>query len=281
MNIYSYQTFTSKHTKTFYYSTLLFPKKYRAKVFLLYSFLRIIDDLVDKETPDKKNFYLLRKELENSLILKNTSKIKLINDIVKLIKENDLSKEMMDYLKIQEKEIAKKIYKTNKEFTEFLYGVAGTVGIMMSKILNLPPKTFVNAKRLGEALQIINTVRDIKEDYRIGRIYIPEELLNKYGLTQKNFLKQEKQEKFFILVKDLLNKAFKLIKEAKKSFVYFKKEILFPIKTASDLYLLVGKSIYIKPELIFNKKKLKPNFIKISQLIISNFFFIYVFNKKG
>lgn len=277
----NYQFITKKHTKTFYYSTLFFPKNIKNDVFLLYSFVRIIDDLVDKKNPNKKTFYLYKNSLKEFLKNNKKSKIKIINDIGILIKKFNLKKEIFDYLKTQEKEITLKKYKTIKEFKNFIYGTAGTIGIMMAKILNLPKNSYQDAKSFGESLQIINNIRDIWEDYKRNRIYIPEELLKKYNLNHKNFLLKNNRKKFYLLIKYLIKKSFQLFEDSKKSFKFFNNNIFLPIKIAYEIYFYIAKKIKNNPELIFNKKKLKPNILIIFFIILKNFFLIYGFNKKN
>lgn len=201
-----YRKITKKYTKTFYYSTLFFPKDIRDKIFLLYSFVRIIDNFVDKKNPDKKNFFIYKNELINFVENNKKSKIKIINDFGELIKAYNLKKEVYDYLFTQEKEIKIKKYKTFKDFLDFTYGVAGVIGIMIAKILELPKNSYEYAKKLGQSLQIINNIRDIYEDSKLKKIYIPEEILIKFNLSQKNFLKKENRKNLNLLI----NYFFKL-----------------------------------------------------------------------
>ena len=276
-----YQNLTKKYTKTFYYSTLFFPKKLREEIFLLYAFVRIIDNFVDEKIPDKKNFYLYKKELDKTLNKGKKSAIKIINDFSQLVKKYKLNKEINEYLNTQEKEIKLKKYKTEKEFNLFTYGVAGTIGLMMAKILNLPKKTYSSAQKLGQSLQIVNNIRDIYEDYQRKKIYIPEEILKKFNLNQKNFLKNRYFQQLKKLINHYINKALKLYHQAKKDFKYFPNQYLFPISVACDLYLNTARKILKKPKLIFNKEKLSPNTFELVKIIFTKFFLIYVFNKKN
>lgn len=276
-----YQALTKKHTKTFYYSTFFFPKKTRNEIFLLYSFVRIIDNFVDEKKPKVKKFYLYKKNL-NALLTKNKkSNIKIVNDFAYLVKKYNLNKEINDYLNTQEKEMKIKKYKTEKEFNLFTYGVAGTIGLMIAKILNLPQKTYKSAIRLGQSLQIINNIRDVYEDYQRKKIYIPEETLKKFNLNQKNFLDKKNYKKLKEAINYLINKAFHLKNDAKKDFKYFKKQDLLPIVIATDLYTTIAKKIEKNPKLIFQKEKLKPTIIQIIKIIIKNFILVYGLNKKN
>lgn len=268
-----YQEFVKINTRNFYYPTLLFPKKIRKNVFLLYSFVRIIDDFVDKRNPNKKKFYIYKKQLLDFLKNNKEPKIKIVKDFGDLVKEKNLKKEIIDYLKTQEKEIKLKKYITLKDFNSFLYGTAGTIGIMMAKILNFPKKTYKDAKKLGESLQIINIIRDVMEDYKMKKIYIPEELLKKYKLNHKNFLLKKNLKKLNKVIILLIKKSFILKNSAEKSYHYLEKDLIFPIKVAVDLYFQIANKIKRRPQLIFNKNKLKPNLFEIIKIIIKNYIF--------
>lgn len=276
-----YQNLTKKYTKTFYYAILFFPKKIINEIFLLYAFVRIIDNFVDKKKPNKKIFYLYKDRLNKLLTENKKSQIKIINDFGQLVKKYNLQKEVKDYLKIQEKELTIRKYKTEKEFNLFTYGVAGTIGLMMAKILHLPKKTYKSAIKLGQSLQIINNIRDIYEDYQRKKIYIPEETLKKFNLNQRNFLENENFQKLQKVISYFINKALTLKKEAKRDFNYFQKENLLPISIACDLYTELGKKILKNPKLVFKKQKLKPGIFEIFKIIIKNLILIYGLNKKN
>ena len=76
--------------------------------------------------------------------------------------------------------------KSQKELLIYSYRVAGTVGLMMAKILNVKSQVaFKSAMDLGIAMQLTNICRDIKDDAEIGRIYLPKTMVN--DLSIKNF----------------------------------------------------------------------------------------------
>ncbi len=273
-----YSQVIKKHSKTFYFSSLLFPKEIREKIFLLYAYVRIIDDLVDETNEKNKVKFKKYKNLTLNLIKGKKKKYapKIIKDFVKMAKKYDFDKEVIDYLKTQEVEVTKKRYKNKEEFLKFCYGVAGTIGVMIAKIINLPKKTFKDAVKLGVSLQIINNVRDIFEDYQRFKIYLPEDLLKKYKISHNNFIKKTNRKRLYKAVYDLIGKAKKLKEEAKSSFKFFKKRELLAIKTAVDIYFKIAEKIEKNPEFIFNKKILKPSLIEIVLLIIKNYFNIFI-----
>jgi len=276
-----YEEITKKNSKTFYYSTIFFPKEIKEKVFLLYAFLRTTDDLVDKKKPDFKKFYQYKKKFEDIYSGKKIND-KLIYDFVKLVKEINAKNLIDDYFKSQKIDLKNKQYKTFKDLEKFLYGVSEVVGVLMAKILKLTKKSYPLARKLGKAMQIINIIRDIEEDYHMGKIYIPQEDFKKFNVKINNFFKAKnmcQNEKNLIDFE--LQRAFDLYKEVKKGYRYFDKKNLLPIKIAADLYFILGKKIKKNKNFIFNKNKVKLSLIDIMYVVFKNIFLIYGLNKRN
>lgn len=275
-----YQEITKKNSKTFYYSTILFPKEVRDKVFLLYAFLRTTDDLVDQKKPNFKKFYQYKKEFNDAYLGKKVNN-QLVSDFVKLVKAINAKNLIDDYFKSQEIDLKNKHYQTYQDLEKFLYGVSEVVGLLMAKILKLSPKSYPPAKKLGKAMQIINIIRDISEDYKMGKIYLPKDDLKKFNLKTSDLFQEKPSKKIRLLIHFELKRAFNLYKQAQKGFNYFDKKNLLPVKIASDLYYLLGKKIAKNPEKIFNKEKIKLTFFEIIYTILKNLFLIYGLNKRN
>ena len=276
-----YEEITKKNSKTFYYSTLFFPKEIKKKVFLLYAFLRTTDDLVDQKKPNFKKFHQYKKDFNDAYFGKKVNN-QLISDFVKLVKEIDAKNLIDDYFRSQEIDLKNKNYKTYQDLEKFLYGVSEVVGLLMAKILKLPKNSYPLAKKLGKAMQIINIIRDIGEDYQMGKVYIPQEDFKKFKVNIDNFFKAKN---LFQNEKDLidfeLQRAFKLYKEAEFGYKYFDKKNLLPVKIAADLYFVLGKKVEKRKDLIFNNKKIRLSIIDIIYIVFKNIFLIYGLNKRN
>ena len=276
-----YEEITKKNSKTFYYSTIFFPKEIKEKVFLLYAFLRTTDDLVDKKKPDFKKFYQYKKNFNDAYLGKKINN-QLIYDFAKLVKEIDAKNLIGDYFQSQEIDLKNKHYQSYQDLEKFLYGVSEVIGLLMAKILKLPEKSHPFARKLGKAMQIINIIRDIEEDYHMGKIYIPQEDFKKFKVKITDFFKAKnisKNEKNLINFE--LQRAFDLYKEVKRGYHYFDKKNLLPIKIAADLYFMLGEKIKKNKNFIFNKNKLKLSLIDIIYVIFKNIFLIYGLNKRN
>ena len=245
----------SKYSKTYSNATLFFPKKIRNDIRILYAFVRTADNFVDSQVPDKKGYLKYKKEYETGI-----SQNKIILDFIELKKRTKIKDEWVDtFFKSMQQDFTKKIYKNQKEVDEYCYGSAEVIGLMIARILDLPKESYVYAKALGNYMQRVNIIRDINEDIKYSRTYIPQDDLTKFGLSSLNKEYVIKNKKAFKL---LIDKQIEYANEkyliAKKGYKYIPKESLPAIKTAGDMYKHTLDKIQKNPLIIY-KKKVKPS----------------------
>tara|TARA_B100002051_G_C16696869_1_gene618686 strand:+ start:459 stop:1307 length:849 start_codon:yes stop_codon:yes gene_type:complete len=163
----------SKHAKSFNWAGFFLSKEIYKKCSFLYDFCRTLDDIADEETSleiKRKKFINFKLNFKN----KNYSDSKIKNIWNLLEKENISSKVVEDLFDGIESDL-KDVVKINnkKELFIYSYRVAGTVGLMMSKILKVKDKKFLKgAIDLGIAMQLTNIARDVVEDKKRNRSYI-------------------------------------------------------------------------------------------------------------
>jgi len=272
----SYSKVLKKHSRTFYYSSLLFPKRVRNDVSLLYSFVRYVDNLVDRENSNLAEIENFQNLFENAWSGKRV-KNKLVNDFVSLAKSKNFSKNWIDdFFRAQKQDFKKRNYKTFQELQSYTYGVAGTIGLFLCKILDLPNAAFDGAVKLGQSMQIINCCRDVFEDYRLGRVYMPSEDIRRFNINLEKFLDKDSKEGLEGLIGFEIKRAFKIEKEARRSFSYFKnKRSLLAVMVASDLYHLIGEKILNDLEIIYSEKKRLITFFDFFKIVLRDFFIVY------
>ena len=253
-----------ENSKSFYWASKFLPKKILKKVINIYAFCRLQDDLVDE-----------------GIKIEDSSEVE---DLENIIKSYGVSKNIISNLMegINSDKNFKR-FKDNSELLRYCYKVAGVVGLMMIKALDIKQseaKYF--AIDLGMAMQLTNISRDIMQDYKKNRIYIPENTgINKdtiSDMTSENEIKLKKVVNQIIL----------------KSEIYYKSSLhgmrYIPIR--SRLAILVSLRIYqgigikiIKTEEKFiheniyvtNKEK---TLIVVKALIEFLIFFIFPVYKK-
>ena len=163
----------SKHAKSFNWAGFFLSKETYKKCSFLYDFCRTLDDIADEEIGlenKKKKFLDFKSNFKN----KNYTD-PIIKNIWELLeKENISNKIVEDLFDGVESDLKNEVkLNTKKELFIYSYRVAGTVGLMMAKILNVKDKNSLkSAIDLGIAMQLTNISRDIVEDSKNNRFYI-------------------------------------------------------------------------------------------------------------
>ncbi len=255
-----------KGSKTYYFSSLFFPKKIREKVTTLYAYVRTVDDFVDTVPPNKESFISYKKDTQ-----KAESSNEIVNNFLILAKENGFQKDWIDaFLSAMEHDLNTSTYDTFKELESYIYGSANVIGYMMSALMNLPEKAFIYAGLQGKAMQLINFIRDIKEDTDLGRTYIPLKDMELYNVSSLQPKTSDEQYNFSRLIQFEIERYYRIQEEAQKGYMYIPKQYLIPIKTAADLYKWTAKKIYANPMIVF-EKKVKPSKLYMTRTIITNY----------
>jgi len=163
----------SKHAKTFYWAGLFLPKDTLKKCSHLYDFCRTLDDIADQKKElsfKKKQFKIFKTKFK-----KKNSSLPVIKNIWRLIEKENISKKIiLDLFDGIESDLKKTVRVTGKNnLLLYSYRVAGTVGLMMAKILKVKEKySLIGAINLGVAMQLTNIARDVIEDKKNKRFYI-------------------------------------------------------------------------------------------------------------
>ena len=162
-----------KHAKSFYWAGFFLTKEIFDKCSSLYNFCRTLDDLAD----DKDRLDLKRKKFfkfKENFINKNFNN-PIIKEMWSIIESENISKNIViDLFDGVETDLQEKVLiNSKKDLLVYSYRVAGTVGLMMSKILKVKNKEALKgAIDLGIAMQLTNIARDVNEDKNRGRQYI-------------------------------------------------------------------------------------------------------------
>ena len=253
----------STHAKSFSWAGFFLAKQTFENGSSLYDFCRTLDDIADENTSldlKKQKFNKMKKDF----IERNFENI-LIKNIYNLIKKFNISEKIvLDLFDGIESDIKESIeFKTKQELLVYSYRVAGTVGLMMAKILKVDSKIALrSAVDLGIAMQLTNIARDVVEDSGRNRKYIDHD---------------------FIKIKETLGIAELFYKSSFKSIKEIPLINRFAILVARRVYREIGNNILRKKDLEnYNKSgKIFVNKIgKLKQTIFSIFdLFILIFSK--
>ena len=253
----------STHAKSFSWAGFFLAKQTFENGSSLYDFCRTLDDIADENTSldsKKQKFNKMKKDF----IERNFGNI-LVKNIDNLIKKFNISeKVVLDLFDGIESDIKENIeFKTKRELLVYSYRVAGTVGLMMAKILKVDSKIALrSAVDLGIAMQLTNIARDVVEDSSRNRKYIDHD---------------------FVKIKETLGIAELFYKSSFKSIKEIPLVNRFAILVARRVYREIGNNIIRKKNLenYNNSGKIFVNKIgKLKQTIFSIFdLFILTFSK--
>ena len=259
----SNNSYLSVYAKSFSWAGFFLPKKTLNKCSALYDFCRVADNLADDEEK------IENKEKKFNQFEKDFNQKNFDNPIIKnmwdLIDEFNISLKIVHDLLIGIKSDIKESVKLNskKDLLIYSYRVAGTVGLMMAKILRVSKKSSLkSAIDLGIEMQLTNISRDVIEDYKNNRSYI-----------DKNF---EEISSTVNLAETFYENSFYSIKDIPISF-------RFSILVARRVYRKIGHKIKNKKNLenfknsgkiyVSNAEKVLETFLSIIDLIKLSFFY--------
>jgi phytoene synthase len=237
------QDYLSIYAKSFNWAGFFLPKQTYKKCSALYSFCRVLDNIADNNNTVefKENEF---KKFENDFNSKNFDN-SIIKNMWELINEFNISLKIIhDLFEGIKSDIKEKIkFNSKKELLVYSYRVAGTVGLLMAKILKVSKKSSLkSAIDLGIAMQLTNISRDVIEDLNNKRSYINE-----------NF---EEIKSTIILSEKFYENSFHSINEIPISFRFS---------------ILVSRRIYRKIGYKILKKKNFEDYRKSGKIYVSNF----------
>lgn len=226
------------HGRTYYLATLLLPPAKRPYVHALYGLARYADELVDDlDSPDPARLV--------------TWGERLLADLARGASDDPIGRAAVHtactwgipaahfeaFLESMRMDITVTGYPTYADLERYMYGSAAVIGLQMVPILEpLADEAYPRARRLGEAFQLSNFIRDVGEDLRRGRVYLPQEDLDRCGVTRADLARGLVTDGIRALLQLEIDRARALYREAEPGI-----DLLHPssrdcIRTAFTLY---------------------------------------------
>jgi 15-cis-phytoene synthase len=173
------------HSKSFSLASRLFAAHIRDCASVVYAWCRRADDAIDAAGPEQQSDALVRLRAELSDVYDGPTPsrdpvLSAFRGVIQLCAIPRLYPE--ELLAGMEMDASGARYGSLEELHLYCYRVAGTVGLMMSHVMGVrDDEALRNAAHLGIAMQLTNICRDVLEDWEMGRLYLPRELLEEYG----------------------------------------------------------------------------------------------------
>jgi phytoene synthase len=244
------QEITHRYGTSYYFATQFFPREVREGIYAAYAFARIPDEIVDARAKSSKEetLGLLHDWRENwrAATAAGGSDDEVMNAIVhEFAKFRIPAEDGEAFLKSMFMDEEKFRYATYAELEEYMYGSAGVIGLMVTRMVGYSSeKAFEHALKLGYAFQLTNFLRDIREDYEeLGRVYMPQDELRRFGLTDEDIEDGNYNDNFVEFMKFQIERNRQVYREALPGIPMLAPRGRLAVKVAYVLYSAILKEI--------------------------------------
>jgi squalene synthase HpnC len=189
----------------FYYAFFLLPKSRRDGIVALYAFMRLIDDVADEGDDlavKQRGLAKWRAALDTAVNGSTSSAdstsqpegaAEVLPALVDTMRRYRMpARYLHDLISGAEMDLTVRDYPTFDRLREYCYRVAGTVGLTCTHVFGFTDQRALDlAEKLGLAFQLTNIIRDVHDDYALGRVYVPQEDLERYNVAPSDFGRSE------------------------------------------------------------------------------------------
>ncbi|HEY6794476.1 MAG TPA: phytoene/squalene synthase family protein [Kineosporiaceae bacterium] len=177
----------ARHGRTYYLASMLLPPAKRPYVWALYGFARYADEFVDSLTAPDPQALVSWGEQFLDAVAQGDSADPVSRAMLHTMRRWSIPRAHVEaFLTSMQMDITVTGYPTYADLEQYMYGSAAVIGLQMLPILEpLTPEAGARARALGEAFQMSNFIRDVGDDLRRGRVYLPQEDLDAFGVTRE------------------------------------------------------------------------------------------------
>lgn len=258
---------TAGHSKSFYYASGLLPEEKRSAVRALYAFCRTVDDIVDGSANYERE---VRLDYWRAVVEKTSFEE---DDLVAAAWADTLTRyhiprhyalQLIDGVA---RDLFQIRYQTFEELATYCYGVASTVGLMSMYIVGFRDSSAVPyAIKLGVALQMTNILRDVGEDYRNGRLYLPRDELAFYGIHESDVAEARITDNWRQFMQFQIDRTRQLYAESWAGVKMLEREGQLAIGAASVFYQGILDEIEKNDYDVFTRRASLSTFAKASRI---------------
>lgn len=227
---------TAVNSRSFHLASSLLPSEQRAAVRALYAFCRVSDDIVDRADGNRSA------QLEEWRRLATTNHPPSDQQVAvawaharqRFQVPGRYAEQLIDGVA---RDLAQTRYETFAELASYCYGVASTVGLMSMHIIGFAGNEAIPyAIKLGVALQMTNILRDVGDDWRARRVYLPQAELAQYGLSETDLAAGEVSDRWRAFMRFQIERNRRLYAESLPGIGLLHKDGRFAIGAAAELY---------------------------------------------
>jgi 15-cis-phytoene synthase len=227
---------TAEHSRTFFLASALLPARKRRAARALYAFCRISDDLVDRSGPDPIGMLMAwqTRSLSAHPCEDDLAALAWADTRARYRIPRRYAEQLIEGVS---RDLAQTRYESFEELSAYCYGVASTVGLMAMHIIGFEGRQAIPyALKLGVALQLTNILRDVGEDWRAGRIYLPQQELAEFSLSEDDLAQGRVDARWQAFMRFQIDRNRRLYQEAAPGISLLERDGRFAIAAAADLY---------------------------------------------
>ncbi|MFT5195089.1 MAG: phytoene synthase [Candidatus Promineifilaceae bacterium] len=266
---------TAHNSKSFYLSSSLLRSDKKRAARALYAFCRITDDIIDEpkmrqgRPASEADILQDMRHWRRLALSENPSPyhpvaIAWADTRARFQIPYQFAEQLIDGVLM---DMGNSQYHTFDELVAYSYKVASTVGLMSMHITGFSsPEAIPYAIRLGIALQMTNILRDVGEDWRKGRIYLPLEELEAFGLSKEDISMGTVDERWRAFMRFQINRNRQLYREASPGIQMLAKDGRFAIAASAGLYEAILEDIEKHDYNVFNRRSYISTKRKLSRL---------------
>jgi phytoene synthase len=259
---------TAVHSRSFYLASRLLPAGKRRAVRALYAFCRVCDDIVDRAAT--------RSAVERSLAAWREQALfpHPWEDDPVAIAWNDTRRRYHIPRRYAEqlvqgvaRDLQQTRYDTFEDLAAYAYSVASTVGLMSMHIIGFSsPEAIPYAIKMGVALQLTNVLRDVGEDWRLGRLYLPREELAEFGLAEADLAAGRVDDRWRAFMRFQITRNRRLYVEAWPGIAMLNKDGRLAVAAAAGFYCAILDDIETHDYDVFTRRAHVSGWDKLRRL---------------
>jgi phytoene synthase len=227
--------------RTFYYATRFLPERVRRATYVLYGFFRIADEVVDTADPGPPEEQRRRLEdIRAKALGKRETEDPVLSAFSEVREAHGISEEDVNlFIDAMAEDIERSRYEEYEDLEAYMRGSAVSVAHMMTAVMDPadPEAARPHAAALGEAFQLTNFLRDVREDIiDRDRIYVPLETFREHGVREQQIQNLDMSPGFAAALQSELARTEQKYREGVAGIAYLPKDCQFPVLLSAVLY---------------------------------------------
>ncbi|MGH2441581.1 MAG: phytoene/squalene synthase family protein [Chloroflexota bacterium] len=249
---------TRSRARSFYLSSLFLPASIRRDVYIMYAYYRAVDDLVDDPPAGwtRARICAELRQWSNVIAGIDAPASPLMGEVARVIRARGVQPKCAALviegalLDLDRTEIT-----TREELLRYAYLVAGSVGMVMARILGANGRDALGAAAdLGIAMQITNIVRDVAEDLDRSRVYLPSDAMQRHGCSMDALRSRQATPGFRAVMEELVGEAERHYETGTAGIAHLQPRIQFAIYLAARLYSGILRKVVKRNYDVFSER---------------------------